>query len=154
MKMGTKRNITICFGVLLVLTSMLLPAASATKYWVVGNEFKNVLVIVDMDDIGGYIIDPLDSNEIDLDVYVDDGLEKRELEYSDILVSDKEIILVYDKSAFEGINLEPGDELKFTFNFGEGELGDDLDVKIMGLDSESSKKDKVSENAPGQIKKE
>lgn len=151
MKMGTKRNITICFGILLVLTSMFLPAASAWSKYVVGENLENVMIVVDTKK-DEFTMIPLDSNEIDLNVYVNDELKKNGIEYSSAEISDEGLVLIYDKSVvLDGIELEPGDSVEFTVTMDGKEVNDDLKVKV--LDSESSKKDKGSKDAPGQIKK-
>ncbi|WP_440954485.1 hypothetical protein ACSAZK_12755 [Methanosarcina sp. Mfa9] len=134
--MGTKRNITICFGILLVLASMFLPAASAWSKYVVGENLENVLIVVDTKK-NKYSVTPLDSNEIDLNVYVNDELKKSDVEYSSVEILDDELILIYDESiVLEGIELEPGDTVEFT-------------VTIDGKEV----KDKESKETPGQIKK-
>lgn len=151
--MGNKRNRIIYFGILLVLTSMLLPAASASSFVKLEKEgnIENLQIVVDVKN-EEYSITTSNSDQIYLNVYVNGEL-KKSVECSSIEISeDGTLTLIYDESVvLDGIKLKPGDTVEYTVTINEKEVVSYLEVKI--LDSESSKKDKGTETAPGQIKK-
>ena len=151
--MGNKRNRIIYFGILLVLTSMLLPAASASSFVKLEKEgnIENLQIVVDVKN-EEYSITTSNSDQIYLNVYVNGEL-KKSVECSSIEISEDGILtLIYDESVvLDGIKLKPGDTVEYTVTINEKEVVSYLEVKI--LDSESSKKDKGTETAPGQIKK-